>query len=179
MKFIDPSRDPWHSLGGEDGPPISINPAPHLLLEWTPWQVARAHWPQAVPVGVALAVDADVAVLEADLHRLDLITLRFPKWTDGRAYSQARMLRRRYGYLGELRAVGDVVVDMLPLLQRTGFDAVLLRPGQSQEAAERALGFFAGFYQGDVTQPQPLFARPSTDSTAPQTPEFVHVGASI
>ena len=70
------------------------------------------------------------------------------------------MLRARLRYAGEVRATGDVVVDMLPLLQRSGFDAVVLREGQRQASAERALGFFpAGHYQGDVVQPQPHFAR--------------------
>jgi uncharacterized protein (DUF934 family) len=88
-----------------------------------------------------------------------LLVLHFPKWTDGRAYSQARLLRVRHGFGGEIRASGDVVVDMLPLLQRTGFDAVQLRADQDIEVARRALGFFAGHYQGDVLQPQPLFTR--------------------
>ena len=85
--------------------------------------------------------------------------LQFPKWTDGRAYTQARLLRTRYRYRGEVRATGDVLVDMLPLLQRTGFDAVCMRHGQRLESAMRALGYFAGHYQGDVTQPLPVFAR--------------------
>ena len=63
----------------------------------------------------------------------------FPKWADGRAYSQARLLRARYRFAGEIRATGEVLVDMLPLLARTGFDAVALRADQSQEFAERAL----------------------------------------
>jgi uncharacterized protein (DUF934 family) len=85
--------------------------------------------------------------------------LHFPKWVDGRAYSQARLLRMRLRYGGEVRATGDVLVDMLPLLQRTGFDAVVLRHDQSIEAAERALGFFPGHYQGDAQDNRPLFAR--------------------
>ena len=91
--------------------------------------------------------------------RLALVALQFPNWTDGRAYSQARLARVRHGFDGELRAVGEVLVDMLPLLQRTGFDAVQLRRDQSVEAAVRALGFFPGHYQGDVQQPRPAFAR--------------------
>ena len=83
----------------------------------------------------------------------------FPKWTDGRAYSQARTLRARLGWRGELRAAGQVLVDMLPLLQRTGFDAVQLRPDQRLDSAERALRFFASHYQGDVVDPRPLFRR--------------------
>jgi len=88
-----------------------------------------------------------------------LIVLHFPKWVDGRAYTQARLLRARYRYAGQVRATGDVLVDMVPLLARTGFSAAQLRSDQNREAAERALGFFAGHYQGDVQQPKPAFAR--------------------
>jgi len=109
---------------------------------------------------VTLANDADPIDLLPRLHKLTLIALQFPKWTDGRAYSQARLLRARYRYRGELRATGEVLADMLPLLERTGFDAVQLAAGQDQAAAERALQFFdSGHYQGDVRQPRPLFAR--------------------
>jgi uncharacterized protein (DUF934 family) len=117
----------------------------------------------ALPQGdgvITLANDAEIIDLLPRLHKLTLIALQFPKWTDGRAYSQARLLRSRYRYRGELRATGDVLVDMLPLLERTGFDAVQLAEGQDQAAAERALQFFdRGHYQGDVQQPRPLFAR--------------------
>jgi uncharacterized protein (DUF934 family) len=65
-----------------------------------------------------------------------------------------------------VRAVGDVVVDMMPLLARTGFDAVVLRAGQDQRHAERALGFFTEYYQGDVREPRPLFARSAAASAA-------------
>jgi len=108
---------------------------------------------------VAVSNDFDIEALEAHLPALRAIALHFPKWVDGRAYSQARLLRVRYRFEGEIRATGDVLVDMLPLLQRTGFDAVQLREGQSEEAARRALAFFAGHYQADVVERRPLFAR--------------------
>ena len=182
MKFVDSHRDPWHALGGDDGPPVSITPAPHLLLDLAQWHAARASWPSALPVGVRLANDQDVEVLEADLPRLALVALHFPKWADGRAYSQARLLRSRYRFAGEVRATGEVLADMLPLLQRTGFDAVLLRHDQRREVAERALGFFPGHYQGDARDNRPLFALPpgTADALAhPKTPEFTNDGAGI
>jgi uncharacterized protein (DUF934 family) len=112
-----------------------------------------------MPVGVVVANTVDVEILADDLPRWSLVALQFPKWTDGRAYSQARLLRARLRYTGEVRATGEVLVDMLPLLQRSGFDAVLMRPDQKRDAARRALRYFAGHYQGDVVQPRPLFAR--------------------
>jgi len=108
---------------------------------------------------VTVPNDFDIEALEAHLPGLRAIALHFPKWVDGRAYSQARLLRSRYRFEGEIRATGDVLVDMLPLLQRTGFDAVQLREGQSEEAARRALAFFPGHYQADVVERRPLFAR--------------------
>ena len=181
MKFIDTHRDPWRTLGGDDGPPVSITPTPHLLLDLAQWHAVRASWPAGTPVGVRLANDQDVELLEADLPRLALVVLHFPKWVDGRAYSQARLLRSRFRFAGEVRATGDVVADMLPLLQRTGFDAVLLRPDQSIDVAERALNFFPGHYQGDVRDNRPLFAQPpgTAERLAREPRDFVHHGASI
>ena len=75
------------------------------------------------------------------------MVLNFPKWTDGRAYSQAVLLRGRLRYAGEIRACGDVVADMMPLLRRCGFTQVQLRADQKVETAERALGYFDGHYQ--------------------------------
>ena len=114
----------------------------------------------ATPADFALANDADVEEIAGELHRYSSIALVFPKWTDGRAYSQARLLRARFRFAGEIRATGEVLADMLPLLARCGFDAVQLRADQSQAVAERALAFFPqGHYQGDVGEPLPRFRR--------------------
>jgi uncharacterized protein (DUF934 family) len=161
MKFINTSKDPWHTLGGEDGPAACINPAPHLLLNLAQWRAFRARWPDAMPVGVALSNDTEVRELVPDLARLSLIALSFPKWVDGRAYSQAHTLRARHRYAGEVRATGDVLVDMVPLLARTGFDSARLRADQSLDDARHALTFFAGHYQGGLDDPLPLFAKPA------------------
>ena len=185
MKFIDPHakpRDPWHAVNGDDGPIVTLTPSPHSLLTYLQWHGVRSQWPQGMPVGVLLANDVEAVQIAADLPRLALVALHFPKWTDGRAYSQARVLRSRYRYAGEVRATGEVLVDMLPLLQRTGFDAVVLRADQSREAAERALGFFPGHYQGDALDNRPLFALPpeavAAASHAPVR-EFIDEGGSI
>jgi uncharacterized protein (DUF934 family) len=111
-------------------------------------------------VAIEFPNDADIAQLAPDLSRIALVVLDFPKWTDGRAYSQARLLRARYRFTGAIRASGQVLVDMMQLLHRTGFSEVQLRGDQSQAAAERALAFFPqGFYQGDVHATAPVFAR--------------------
>lgn len=109
--------------------------------------------PASKPPGLALDNTVDVTTLGQELPQAACVVLHFPKWTDGRAYSQARLLRSRMAYRGRVRASGDVMVDMLPLLQRSGFDEVQLRPDQSETDARRALQFFAGHYQADVAQP--------------------------
>ena len=159
MKFINTQQDPWQTVGGEDGPQPHPPVRAHSLLTLEQWHAVRDTWPATVLAGVIVANTVDVETLAADLPRLALVVLNFPKWVDGRAYTQARLLRARYRFAGQVRASGDVLVDMLPLLARTGFDAAQLRPDQKLDAAQRALGFFAGHYQGDVQQPLPAFAR--------------------
>jgi uncharacterized protein (DUF934 family) len=97
----------------------------------------------------ALLLDnhADVLALGEQVAKASSVVLQFPKWTDGRAYSQAVLLRARLRYDGEIRAVGEVLADMLPLLRRCGFDAVQMRADQKLETAQRALGFFDSHYQ--------------------------------
>jgi uncharacterized protein (DUF934 family) len=156
MKFIHRATDSWLLLPDSE----IAGPGPHRLLTLVQWEAVRDAWPANVPVGLLLPNTTDVESLAADLPRIALVALEFPKWVDGRAYSQAHILRARLRYAGEIRATGEVLVDMMPLLQRTGFDAVVLREGEHQSSAERALTFFpAGHYQGDVLQPEPLFAR--------------------
>ena len=182
MKFVDPRKDPWRTLGGEDGPAAFIDPAPYRLLTVEQWHAFRAQWPAQMPVGVMLPNDTEVKSIAADLPRLSLVALSFPKWIDGRAYSQAHTLRARYRYAGEVRATGEVLVDMLLLLARTGFDAALLRADQSLDAAHHALTFFPGHYQGDVADPQPLFAKPPGTAEAlarAQREDFLNAGAAI
>jgi uncharacterized protein (DUF934 family) len=159
MKFINPNQDRWHTVVGEDGPMVTLTPRPNSLLTLLQWHAVRASWPQDLPLGLALANDADVEELADELPRFELVALNFPKWTDGRAYSQARLLRSRYRFKGEVRATGEVLVDMMPLLKRTGFDAVVLRADQNLEAAQRALQFFSGHYQGDALDNHPIFNR--------------------
>jgi uncharacterized protein (DUF934 family) len=160
MKFIDCNFDPWHEVRADDALVAVPAAEPHSLLSLEQWRAVQGSWPTGMTVGVLFENDADIEGLVPDLPRLALVALRFPKWTDGRAYSQARLLRARFRFAGEIRATGEVLADMLPLLQRTGFDAVCLRADQSVATAQRALGFFPqGHYQGDLVEPRPLFAR--------------------
>lgn len=97
--------------------------------------------------------------LAAELASAPLIAIDFPVFTDGRGYSIARLLRERYGYQGEIRAVGDVLIDQLFYLSRCGFDAFSLREDQIVEDALRALKTFSRSYQPGVDSTEPLFRR--------------------
>lgn len=104
----------------------------------------------ALPAGTLVLANTDDVNAHAEaLRDAPAVALQFPKWVDGRAYSQAVVLRGRLKYAGEIVATGEVMLDMLPLLRRCGFDAAQLVPGQDPAAADRALGFFPGHYQSD------------------------------
>jgi uncharacterized protein (DUF934 family) len=93
------------------------------------------------------------------LEGVTRIDLNFPKFTDGRAYSQAFLLRRRLGFTGEIRATGDVLIDQLVQMERTGFDVAVLREDQHLEFAQAQFDRYRGFYQGDAVTVKPVFAR--------------------
>ena len=106
---------------------------------------------------LGLANDADPRTISLDgTTRIDL---HFPKFTDGRAYSQAFMLRRRLGFGGEIRATGDVLVDQVVQMQRSGFDSAVLRNDQDASFVQRQFDRFPVFYQGDAVTTAPRFDR--------------------
>lgn len=108
---------------------------------------------------LVLANDADPFGVTLDgVSRIDL---HFPKFTDGRAFSQAFLLRRRREFKGEIRATGDVLVDQLAQMERSGFDTAVLRADQDMAVAQRVLASYPGYgvgkYQGDAVDVQPHF----------------------
>ena len=117
---------------------------------------------------IELANDADPRALS--LAGVDRIDLNFPKFTDGRAFSQAFLLRRRLEFSGEIRATGDVLVDQLAQMERSGFNVAVLRADQDMAVAERVLaaypGYGAGAYQGDAVHIEPHFVASPEHATA-------------
>lgn len=113
-----------------------------------PTPVPFADW-RGAPSGaaVSLANTDPVEEMAAHVEGLALVVLHFPKFTDGRAYSQARLLRERYGYRGELRATGAVLQDQLPFLLRCGFDSFESDQAGFGEALARARTLFSVVYQ--------------------------------
>lgn len=119
--------------------------------------IAADAGPDGTPPQRVLKLANDADPLEPPLDGVDRIELHFPAFTDGRAFSQAWLLRRRRGYTGDIRATGEVLVDQLQQLARCGFSSAVLAPGQALDVGRRQLARYAGFYQGDIAQPLPRF----------------------
>lgn len=101
----------------------------------------------------------DLAAALDDINALPVIAYDFPKFVDGRGFSAAVLLRSRYGYKNELRAIGDVLRDKLYFMQRCGFDAYAIRADRSAEDALASLRDFSEPYQASTAEPQPLWRR--------------------
>ena len=119
---------------------------------------AEEHVDDGDPKVLQLPNDADPLAIEVCLEDIERIDLNFPKFTDGRAYSQAFLLRRRLGFKGDIRATGDVLIDQLVQMERTGFSSAVLKEGVDASDAQRQFDRFAAFYQGDAVQAAPHFA---------------------
>ena len=118
---------------------------------------AEEHVDDGSPSVLQLSNDADPLAIEVCLSDIERIDLVFPKFTDGRAYSQAFLLRRRLGFQGDIRATGDVLIDQLVQMERTGFSSAVLREGVDVSDAQRQFDRFASFYQGDAVSIAPHF----------------------
>lgn len=119
-----------------------------------------ARWLEGPPQkGVWLGPDDEVESLKPWFAHLPLIALDFPSFRDGRAYSQAYLLRTRLGWTGELRAVGDVLRDQLSHMRQCGFDSFAVREDKSAEDALKGLAGMSVLYGRSVIEPRPLFRR--------------------
>jgi uncharacterized protein (DUF934 family) len=155
--------DSWRLL--ERGPKGELPEAPtqgDVIVPLALWLERRTDLlprAQAGTLGVWLDANEGPDLIAADVQRFALVAVNFPKFGDGRAYSIARLLRERYGYKGELRAIGDVLHDHLYFMEQCGFDAFALRADQDAQAALSALDTFSDGYQTSVLRPTPLFRR--------------------
>ncbi len=140
-KVVD---DPWITVADDadmpgDGP---------VILSLDRWLENRDDLlKRNAPVGIVLRSDQPPTLVADWLDRFGVVALDFPKFTDGRAYSYARMLRQRFAYTGEVRAVGDVLRDQLLFMHRCGFDAFEMRSETAEEDWREALGEIDVFYQ--------------------------------
>jgi uncharacterized protein (DUF934 family) len=155
------ARDRWQLLeAGAGGAPAQLPGSGDVIVPLAAWQALReALLARESAIGVWLAGNDDPADIAPDLAHLDLVAVQFTSFTDGRGYSTARLLRQRYGWNGELRAIGDVQRDQLYYLARCGFDAFALRDGENVDDALAAFDDFGEAYQAGVDRPLPLFRR--------------------
>lgn len=136
--------DPWRALSDDD--PIPNEGAVIVSLQ-------RLHADRerlrafGLPLGVRLKSDEPAAAVADDVQNLSLIAVEFPSFRDGRGYSTARLLRERYGYRGELRAVGDVLRDQFLFMRRCGFDAFEVASLKAAESWSEAIREISIFYQ--------------------------------
>jgi uncharacterized protein (DUF934 family) len=115
--------------------------------------------PSSLQPDLVLEPTDDPALLAGAMDAARVIAVNFPKFGDGRGFSIGRLLRERYGFKGELRAVGEVGRDHLYLMAQCGFDAFELREGEDPQEALTAFSDFSENYQATVARPQPLFRR--------------------
>jgi len=136
----------------------SALPSSPVIVPLPAWLALRAEPAARADVGAWLAPADDPALLAADVAALPVIAVDFPRFADGRGYSIARLLRERYGYAGELRAVGDIARDQLYYLHQVGFDAFVLRDGKDAQDALASLRDFTDGYQATARR-TPWFRR--------------------
>lgn len=154
--------DCWQVVSGEASPDPAALPDEPALVPLSFWLAQRdqlAGRVEAGTLGVWFDSHEEPEALAEDCHRFPVIAVHFPIFTDGRGYSIAHLLRTRYGFTGEIRAIGDVLVDQVFYMKRCGIDAFALRDDKSPTAAIAALDTFSESYQGSVDEPRPLFRR--------------------
>jgi len=137
-----------------------------LLTSQNPVLVPKQFWlanaeqlVKSESIGVWLDSDEGPEELEPYINKLNLIAINFPKFADGRGYSYARILRDRFKYSGELRAMGDILHDQMFYLKRCGFDAYAVREDKDADIVIEGLNDFSECYQASTNQKLPLFRR--------------------
>ncbi len=147
-------EDTWRHA--PDGEPLAAGQVTVSLKRWLEERdtlIARGD------VGVRLAPADELADLLADLPTITLIVLEFPDITEGRGYTQARLLRTRHGYSGEIRATGDVQHDQLSFMQRCGVDSFVVREDRDMDDALAAFGEVSVRYQPAADDETLIFHR--------------------
>jgi uncharacterized protein (DUF934 family) len=151
--------DTWHLLP-KDATLEGLSNSDDVIVPLGLW-LEHAHALKARDGGLGVWLDSDeeIEALADSLESFQIIALNFPVFTDGRHFSSARLLRERYGYKGEVRAIGDVLRDQLFMMQRCGFDAYAVRPDRDPYDALQGLKDFSISYQAATDEPLPLFRR--------------------
>jgi len=153
--------DPWLRLElNADGSLPPVPSAGDIIVPLALWQSQReVLLARPGRIGVWLNSNEEPAAIAEDLKLFGVVAVNFPKFGDGRGYTIARLLRERYGWKGELRAVGDIFRDQLFYLSSCGFNSYSLRAGEDPQEALAAFGDFSEAYASSVERPLPLFRR--------------------
>jgi uncharacterized protein (DUF934 family) len=160
-------KDIWQRLEWKaDGSLPSVPATGDVLVPLRLWQALADELlgRSTGKLGLWLDNDEDPVLVADSLEAFSVIAVHFPQFTDGRGYSTARLLRERYGWKGELRAIGDIQRDQLFYLSRCGFDSFLLNDGIDARDALLAFNDFSEAYQTSVERPVPLFRRREKES---------------
>lgn len=153
--------DPWRHLA-DDAP---IPETGDVIVSWRRAAAERDALDQSGRrVGIRVAPDDELDTIIPLLPNVSLVAIEFPKFSDGRGYTKARLLRERHGFRGEIRAVGEVLGDQLFYMARCGMDAFELVDGKDADAALRCFQDFTVTYQGATDEPRPLYRRVSREA---------------
>lgn len=159
MRVIKDNRiieDEWQRLKEIDV--VDELPAGKVIMPFAYWRANRDRLiAQNKKYAVCINGDVETEEVVKDIDHFEMIALDFPAFTDGRSYSHARLLRERYGYTGELRAVGDVLRDQLFFMQRCGIDSYQVREDKNIEDALKAFTEFSVKYQTAADRVQPVY----------------------
>ncbi|GAA3913793.1 DUF934 domain-containing protein [Litoribacillus peritrichatus] len=134
-------------------------PAGKIILPVQVYLDQRAELAGRDDVAVWLESDQPAELLKEIADEVAFLAVNFPKFADGRGYSYARLIRERFNYTGELRAIGDVLLDQLHFMARCGFDSFAVREDRDAEEALKAFEAFRYSYQGANDDPSPLFRK--------------------
>ena len=151
----------WEVLAKAEGESAAVEvPAGQVLIPVAVWLAQKDQLQNRTDIGVWFDSDETADLIGEDANRFAVIGVNFPGFMDGRSFSTARLLRERFGFTGELRAVGNFMRDQVCYLRRCGVNAfAFANPEANLEEAVIALGDLQEYYQASVDQPLPLFRR--------------------
>ena len=153
--------NPWTVIKASTGPEIlQVVPGKNFIVPLQLWKLYQEELNEYDGnIAVWLDSDENPEQITGELDSLPLIALNFPIFSDGRSYTNARELRQKYAFKGEVRAIGDVLRDQLYYMAQCGFDTFEIRHDQETEPCLDAFKDFETGYQSTITQPTPLFRR--------------------
>ncbi|MFZ6812865.1 DUF934 domain-containing protein [Undibacterium sp. Rencai35W] len=161
-------QDDWTvlSLAEDETPDAVVVPQGKVIVPLKVWLLQRNSLVSRTDIGVWFSSDEQAKELKDDIAHFSLLAVDFPKFADGRGYSIAYNLRTRFGFAGELRAIGDVLRDQLFYMQRVGFNSFATRPDKNIRDAIKGLTDFSEKYQTSWDEKNPLFRRAERSGAA-------------